>query len=216
MRRPWRTRLTAAVLGIWLVLVLGERGLVHICPEHDGAAARFATHPGGDHTPQHGVGAMRHADHGRHAPPHEHHGCTCIGCCVGVTAVARLGHAPTTVFAVEVPADRAGNRDWDGEAVAMRYRFDVDGQRFPVAASAADTFGTAGRLASLDGTGGGEDAGLGHHDRCGFDGGRREWRAEVGPGLLGRARALARRSQSRSPPAGRAASVLTCRRDVPA
>jgi iron complex outermembrane receptor protein len=44
-------------------------------------------------------------------------------------------------------------KDWDVELTATRYRFDTDKQRTPVAASAADTFGTAGRVAVLDGTG---------------------------------------------------------------
>jgi iron complex outermembrane recepter protein len=45
-------------------------------------------------------------------------------------------------------------RDWDVEAVATRYRFDTDRQRIPTSASATDTtFGSAGRVAVLDGTG---------------------------------------------------------------
>jgi iron complex outermembrane receptor protein len=44
--------------------------------------------------------------------------------------------------------------DWDFEAVGALYRFDKDQQRSPSAASANDTtFGTAGRVAVLDGTG---------------------------------------------------------------
>jgi iron complex outermembrane recepter protein len=45
-------------------------------------------------------------------------------------------------------------RDWDVEAVASMYRFDTERQRLPASASATDTvFGTAGRVAVLDGTG---------------------------------------------------------------
>ncbi|MDB4900100.1 MAG: TonB-dependent receptor [Gemmatimonadetes bacterium] len=44
--------------------------------------------------------------------------------------------------------------DWDAEAIATRYRFDRDQQRTPTASSATDTsFGSAGRIAVLDGTG---------------------------------------------------------------
>jgi iron complex outermembrane receptor protein len=44
-------------------------------------------------------------------------------------------------------------RDWDVEAVASTYRMDRDRQRFPTGTTAADTFGAAGRVAVLDGTG---------------------------------------------------------------
>ncbi len=50
--------------------------------------------------------------------------------------------------------DVTARRDWDGEVIATRYRFDKDQQRTPsTAAATADTFGVAGRLAVLDGTG---------------------------------------------------------------
>jgi iron complex outermembrane receptor protein len=45
-------------------------------------------------------------------------------------------------------------RDWDVEAVVSRYHFDADRQRTPTTSAAADTtFGAAGRVAVLDGTG---------------------------------------------------------------
>lgn len=45
-------------------------------------------------------------------------------------------------------------KDWDFEAVGTAYRFDIDRQRFASSASATDTtFGSAGRVASLTGTG---------------------------------------------------------------
>ncbi|HKW09049.1 MAG TPA: TonB-dependent receptor [Gemmatimonadaceae bacterium] len=45
-------------------------------------------------------------------------------------------------------------RDWDFEAIGSWYRFDKDQQRLPTAASTTDTsFGSAGRVAVLDGTG---------------------------------------------------------------
>jgi iron complex outermembrane receptor protein len=44
--------------------------------------------------------------------------------------------------------------DWDFEAIATRYRFDTDQQRTPTSASSTGTsFGSAGRVAVLDGTG---------------------------------------------------------------
>ena len=96
MRRPWWTRLAAAVLGIWLVLVMGEPGIVHACPTHGGGAVHGGamSHAGG------GVGAAHHGAGGSHAPAHEHQGCTCIGCCVGVSAAALIARAPTTAIAV--------------------------------------------------------------------------------------------------------------------
>jgi iron complex outermembrane receptor protein len=49
---------------------------------------------------------------------------------------------------------RTDNRGaWDFEAIAARYAFDKDQQRVPTTASANDeSFGTAGRVAVLDGT----------------------------------------------------------------
>jgi iron complex outermembrane receptor protein len=45
-------------------------------------------------------------------------------------------------------------RDWDVEAIATQYRFNKDRQRTPTTTSPTDTtFGTAGRIAQLDGTG---------------------------------------------------------------
>jgi iron complex outermembrane receptor protein len=45
-------------------------------------------------------------------------------------------------------------RDWDFEVVGALYDFNTDQQRTPITASANDgTFGSAGRIASLDGTG---------------------------------------------------------------
>jgi iron complex outermembrane recepter protein len=47
-----------------------------------------------------------------------------------------------------------GRKNWDYELVGTRYRFDKDQQRVPGSASATGTtFGTAGRVAVLDGTG---------------------------------------------------------------
>jgi iron complex outermembrane receptor protein len=49
---------------------------------------------------------------------------------------------------------KEAQRDWDFEAVATQYRFDKDRQSMPTTAAAGDTtFGTAGRIAKLDGTG---------------------------------------------------------------
>jgi iron complex outermembrane receptor protein len=46
-----------------------------------------------------------------------------------------------------------GRHDWDFEVVAAQYSMDKDQQRLPLTAAAADTtFGTAGRIAVLDGS----------------------------------------------------------------
>ncbi len=44
-------------------------------------------------------------------------------------------------------------RDWDIELVGALYRMNTDQQRFPTTASSDTSFGTAGRVAVLDGTG---------------------------------------------------------------
>jgi hypothetical protein len=114
MRRPWWTRLAAAVLGIWLVLVVGEPGIVHVCPTHDGAAIRagaadhgMASHAShASHTGASAAGS-RHAAAQDQGPAHDHQSCTCVGCCVGVSVAALLDRAPTTAFAVAlIPATR--------------------------------------------------------------------------------------------------------------
>ncbi|MDB4873866.1 MAG: TonB-dependent receptor [Gemmatimonadetes bacterium] len=57
-----------------------------------------------------------------------------------------------TAHSLSLRTDRKS--DWDFEAVATRYNFDKDQQRTPTTASASGTtFGSAGRVAVLDGTG---------------------------------------------------------------
>src|SRR5689334_2136365 len=100
MRRSVWSRLAAVVLGLWLALVLGEPGIVRICPAHDGAAPTAST------MGAHAMGA--HATGASDAPAHEHQSCTCIGCCLGVTAVALLDRVPTAAAAVvDVPTASA-------------------------------------------------------------------------------------------------------------
>ncbi len=57
-------------------------------------------------------------------------------------------------FSLRTNAEHDRARAWDAEVVATRYRFDADRQRTPGTAPAAGTsFGDAGRVAVLDGTG---------------------------------------------------------------
>ncbi|HEX8848861.1 MAG TPA: hypothetical protein VF761_04935 [Gemmatimonadaceae bacterium] len=86
-RTPW-TRLLAALMAVWLPVLLGEPGLLHHhCPMHDGTATAGAS------VTMHGA----HAGHGDHdaspesgAPHGEHHACTCIGACSASGATATL------------------------------------------------------------------------------------------------------------------------------
>jgi hypothetical protein len=110
MRRPWWTRLAAGVLAVWLALVLGESGLVLVCPAHDriAPAAHAASGAHGAMAGMAHVNAVdRHGDlHGGHGTPtHEHAGCTCIGCCTASTPLALLvPRAPTMPVAVALVA----------------------------------------------------------------------------------------------------------------
>jgi len=86
------------LLVLWFALSLGESGLVHACPMHDGAAAR-GTGSHGAHAPAHDA---VHADHqgtetgGQHEAQAVHDrsddgkaACTCLGTC-GIPGVAAI------------------------------------------------------------------------------------------------------------------------------
>jgi len=103
MRRPWWTRLSAAVLALWLALVLGESGLVRTCAMHDRMGATTAATP----IATHHAAAAGHGATDHRGPAHDHRGCTCIGCCVGGSVLALVPHVPTSTFDVAlVPAGR--------------------------------------------------------------------------------------------------------------
>lgn len=107
MRRKAWFRSLAALLAIWLPLIVGEPGVAHACPTH-GAAATASTVS--SHHGAHGAGNPRHgaASHGsasQHgSPTHGHHDCSCISCCVGSAAAPAPAPAPTTTFVVAVHA----------------------------------------------------------------------------------------------------------------
>ena len=94
MRRTPLTRVLAAMVAVWLALVLGEPGLVHHhCPMHDGGSASSA--------------AAGHAAHGeQHAPGggHGRHLCTCVGACTASGAAAALVSSPEVPGAIVVAA----------------------------------------------------------------------------------------------------------------
>lgn len=86
MRQKSWFRAVATVLAVWFPLMVGEPGVVHVCPAHGGAAtatAAMAHHHGVPHGSQ---------------PGHDHHNCTCISCCVGSAVAAPTPIAPTTTF----------------------------------------------------------------------------------------------------------------------
>jgi hypothetical protein len=90
MRRTLLTRALAAIMAVWLALVLGEpAALHHRCPMHDGPAPAA-------------VDAV-HAGHESHAPSSDHggHGCTCIGTCSAAGGIAALVANPGAVVALE-------------------------------------------------------------------------------------------------------------------
>jgi hypothetical protein len=77
MSRPLWSRALAAVLAIWLVVVLTGPAGLHACPVHGAAAQHGAAHP-------HAVAHRAPADH--HAPHRPV--CTCPGDCSGSSPVA--------------------------------------------------------------------------------------------------------------------------------
>lgn len=102
MRRPWWFRLVAALCGIWLVLVVGEPGVVHACPTHGGTASAATSVQSGHAMAGHSMASAHAAQdaRGATAPAHEHQGCTCIGCCIGGTAIAPLRAAPVVLASI--------------------------------------------------------------------------------------------------------------------
>jgi hypothetical protein len=86
MRQKSWFRTLATVLAVWFPLIVGEPGVLHLCPAHGGTApvaAAMAHHHGASHGSQ---------------PGHDHHDCTCISCCVGSVVTPPAPIAPTTVF----------------------------------------------------------------------------------------------------------------------
>jgi hypothetical protein len=109
-RRPLALRCGAAILSVWLTLVVGEPGIVHACRMHGDAkgvpAATAPVHDLASTDAQHG-GHQGHAalEHSAATTPestqpaHDHHDCTCIGCCAGGPSTAVVPGAPS----VQVP-----------------------------------------------------------------------------------------------------------------
>jgi hypothetical protein len=95
MRRKSWFRAVATVLAVWLPLIVGEPGIVHVCPAHGGIATSSTS-----------TVAMAHHHAASHdsQPGHNHHDCTCISCCVGSVVPAPAPATPVTAF-VEVVFD---------------------------------------------------------------------------------------------------------------
>ena len=99
MRRTPLTRALAAMMAVWLAVVLGEpAALHHHCPMHDGPAPAAMAHGG-------------HAEHHAPAPEHGSHACTCLGTCsaggtAAVPASAPAILASTAWSTAPAPRDR--------------------------------------------------------------------------------------------------------------
>lgn len=97
MLLPLRAVGVRLLLALWLALSLGESGIVHACPMHDGAAGSAAGDHGAAHAPVHAeVAAVHDGPSDAHATPAAHPdtddghaACTCLGTC-GVPGVAAI------------------------------------------------------------------------------------------------------------------------------
>ncbi len=92
-RTPW-FRSLAGMLAVWLPLLVGEPGVLHLCRSHDAAPVAQAS-------AQHDA-ASHHASHGPSAPGDEQQACTCIGGCVGSASAAAPSAAPITAVVVDI------------------------------------------------------------------------------------------------------------------
>lgn len=90
-------RIGAAVLGLWLVVLLTEPVPVHGCPMHDGTgvghrASRPATDARGHEARHHHAGMAQSVAHESDAPdrpsPVPHGACLCLGDCCAADAAA--------------------------------------------------------------------------------------------------------------------------------
>lgn len=99
MRRTLWFRSLATLLAVWFPLMVGEPGVLHLCPMHGGSPVASAPQP------------AAHAHHGAAASTeltskqgsrqgHDHHHCTCIASCTS-TATAVPAPDPPAVVVVE-------------------------------------------------------------------------------------------------------------------
>ena len=123
MRRTWWFRPFAALFAAWFPLVVGEPSLLQPCPTHGAAAAVTHAAPSAHAALAASVPHSQHVQHAEHsrsspeaahvehhdafnhgsthhdsAPNHQHHNCTCIGCCAGSVGSVVLPSAPTATI----------------------------------------------------------------------------------------------------------------------
>jgi hypothetical protein len=93
MRRPPLARFLSSLFALWFVVVLGDPGVLHACPEHGGHSA-----PGA-----HAAHQMSGGNHNT-APsaPATTSGCTCIGSCCAAPTLARLPQVASFTVAPEI------------------------------------------------------------------------------------------------------------------
>jgi hypothetical protein len=112
MRRKLWFRPFATLLAVWFPLVIGEPGVLQPCPTHgaltsvaSGAQADAQAEPMAHHhdaSAEQASTASTASTTDQSTPGHDHHNCTCIGCCVGSAASAPAPDTPTTTFIVAV------------------------------------------------------------------------------------------------------------------
>ena len=98
-RTPW-FRALATSLAVWFPLIVGEPGVLHLCPMHGGVPA--ATSPQSMAHAHHAAmsSTERPTDHGR-PPGHDHHHCSCIGSCTSsAAALPAPGDSVITIVGV--------------------------------------------------------------------------------------------------------------------
>lgn len=106
MRRTWWYRPFATLLIVWLPLILGEPSLLQPCPMHGSVLVANSAATSGQHAGHHAAVAA-HSEHhlaeaaGQHsAPDHQHHTCSCIGCCAGSPAIVPTFEGPSRAIVV--------------------------------------------------------------------------------------------------------------------
>jgi len=106
MRRSVWFRSLATLLAFWFPLVAGEPGVVRICPTHGAANGTGPSVMHATASNAHASSHMHHvasqaSDDGQQSPPgHNHHDCSCIGCCCTANGGLRAPEVASIELAV--------------------------------------------------------------------------------------------------------------------
>jgi hypothetical protein len=98
----------AALMAVWLPLLIGEPNLLSPCPAHGAYAAAQAAAGSAQHQGHESMAGQGGSD--QSAPGHDEKDCACIGCCapgvartsvadVAIVTVATVAYEPTMSFA---------------------------------------------------------------------------------------------------------------------